>query len=162
MKKLVIFLLLLMLIGALSFFGYTWWSTKHDPNIDGIVNGYSPLCGGSLKKSDFTPVNNKIDETISCVIGFLKDPSFTFEDADNQLTSFVKIDKEKRIQIRIVLTNVEASTITELETKYKTKAGTVNSRLNVVTAWVHYSYIEPLADENFVKKIETLDYGRTH
>src|SRR3989337_1884414 len=70
----------------------------------------------------------------------------------------VKVDKSGNIQTYIYMENMDQENISKLESM-NVKIEIVNSKYNLIQAWVPFDEVEEVASLNFVKKITPPSYG---
>src|SRR3990172_6439969 len=70
----------------------------------------------------------------------------------------VKVDKSGNIQTYIYMENMDQDNISKLESM-NVKIEIVNSKYNLIQAWIPFDKVEEVASLNFVKKITPPSYG---
>ncbi|MBF8302071.1 MAG: cell surface protein, partial [Candidatus Dadabacteria bacterium] len=70
----------------------------------------------------------------------------------------VKVDKSGNIQTYIYMENMDQENISKLESM-NVKIEIVNSKYNLIQAWIPFDIVEEVASLNFVKKITPPSYG---
>ena len=107
--------------------------------------------------------NPKISSLITKSISKMQSLGITSENAESVYASsisdpLVKVDNSGNIQTYIYMENMNQDNISTLESM-NVKIEIVNSKFNLIQAWVPFDKVEEVAGLNFVKKITPPSYG---
>ena len=107
--------------------------------------------------------NPKISSLITKSISKMQSLGITRENAESVYASsisdpLVKVDNSGNIQTYIYMENMNQDNISTLESM-NVKIEIVNSKFNLIQAWVPFDKVEEVAGLNFVKKITPPSYG---
>src|SRR3972149_7290334 len=107
--------------------------------------------------------NPKISSLITKSISKMQSLGITRENAESIYASsisdpLVKVDNSGNIQTYIYMENMDQDNISKLESM-NVKIEIVNSKYNLIQAWIPFDIVEEVASLNFVKKITPPSYG---